>query len=81
MPCSHVTVNGVAAIICGPKRIETCVQRGEMASLLCDYPVVRGVTCDVPLCARCAVEIGPNLHLCPGHAERYRGGIQQSLNR
>ena len=29
----------------------------------------QGDTCDMPLCERCATEIGPDKHLCPKHKE------------
>lgn len=39
-----------------------------LSSLLCDAPVGdQGKTCDMPLCAGCAAEVGPDKHLCPKH--------------
>lgn len=29
-------------------------------------------TCDRPICAKCAVEVGPGLHHCPAHARLRR---------
>lgn len=77
--CNPLKVNGQPVIICGKKRIKACVKCGTIAPLLCDYPVVKGVTCDVPICEACALEIGPDRHLCPAHAERY-AGPQQKLS-
>ena len=37
---------------------------GCAADLLCDGPAASG-TCDAPICANCATEIGPDRHLCP----------------
>lgn len=38
-----------------------------MSVILCDYPV-DGHTCDMPLCADHAHEVGLDLHYCPRHA-------------
>lgn len=38
-----------------------------ISSVLCDFNV-GGVTCDTPLCADHAHEVGPDRHLCPIHA-------------
>jgi hypothetical protein len=40
-----------------------------IGSLLCDAPVGEEGTCDMPLCERCATEVGPDRHLCPKHKE------------
>lgn len=44
-----------------------------ISTLLCDHQLDDGTTCDAPLCAEHAVEIGPDKHLCPRHAAK-RGG-------
>jgi hypothetical protein len=62
--------NGEAMFICGrdldvaPCRGPECVYDGEF---LCDFPMGRGKTCDLPLCGDHAREVGPELHLCPLH--------------
>lgn len=38
-----------------------------MATILCDFPV-DGTTCDMPLCADHATEVGLDRHYCPRHA-------------
>jgi hypothetical protein len=39
------------------------------AAFQCDAPTQRrSGTCDQHLCAKCAVEVGPDRHLCPAHA-------------
>lgn len=39
-----------------------------ISTILCDYQLEDGRTCDAPLCASHATEIGRNRHLCPTHA-------------
>lgn len=39
-----------------------------MATLLCDFELPGGGTCDRSICACCAVQVGPNRHLCPFHS-------------
>ncbi|MEY5100128.1 MAG: hypothetical protein RJA36_2847 [Pseudomonadota bacterium] len=34
---------------------------------LCDFRLPSGATCDMPLCAEHATQIGPDRHLCPRH--------------
>jgi hypothetical protein len=57
---------------------------GASTDFLCDYPVGDGKTCDLPLCARHAHEVAPNIHYCPGHlvlwnAFRDSGGVEREL--
>lgn len=40
---------------------------GIMSGILCDWKVMPGVTCDLPLCEDHAKEVGPDKHLCPAH--------------
>lgn len=65
---------GGVAIVCtsGRTRIKHCRAKRPggvvcacMAQFECDWP-----GCDMPLCADCAREIGPDKHLCPGHHEQ-----------
>lgn len=41
-----------------------CDREGQF---LCDWPMGRGKTCDLPLCPGHAREIGDDRHLCPIH--------------
>ena len=34
---------------------------------LCDFKLPSGATCDMPLCAEHATQVGPDRHLCPRH--------------
>lgn len=43
-----------------------------ISSLLCDHPLEGGGTCDAPLCAGCAREVGPDQHRCPIHMKGYK---------
>lgn len=41
------------------------------ATKLCDFPLrgeMAGKTCDIRMCARCAVKVGENKDYCPPHA-------------
>jgi hypothetical protein len=40
---------------------------GAVGDNLCDWPMGRGKTCDLPLCDEHAREIGMDRHLCPVH--------------
>ncbi len=51
--------------IYGPR--QACQQFGEY---LCDWETGEGTTCDKPLCAVHAEQIGPDRHLCPEHAAK-----------
>lgn len=55
----------VASLIVAAGRVRC----NAMASLLCDWPV-EGGTCDAPLCADCAVQVGADMHFCPLHAKQ-----------
>lgn len=86
MACTPLFEKGRAVgVICirGPKpRPRKCGFCGRLgvAELLCDaelervrYPRKDGsTTCDAPICDRCAVQIGPDRHLCPRHREQTR---------
>jgi hypothetical protein len=37
---------------------------------LCDFKLLTGGTCDMPLCSEHATEVGRDTHLCPEHAPR-----------
>jgi hypothetical protein len=44
---------------------------GVLADLLCDEPLLSAPgTCDIPICHRCAIEVGTDAHRCPKHAPR-----------
>jgi hypothetical protein len=48
---------------------------GRAADLLCDWKVQKGDkksgTCDLPICAKHAQQVGPDKHLCPLHQKAY----------
>ncbi len=77
MPCSHVRIEmsdgqQVSAIVCGPKRIRTCVKCLGIADRECDWKTGPGKTCDGPICAKCSVSPAPGKDLCPKHAEAWK---------
>jgi hypothetical protein len=46
---------------------------GHFSSHLCDEPLGRGMTCDLPLCRCCRTAIADDLDLCAVHAMRAIG--------
>ena len=57
---------------------------GDVGTLLCDFPVGNGKTCDKPICESHATEIGPDTHYCPAHAQMWlewkqSGGLNKEL--
>ena len=57
---------------------------GDVGTLLCDFPVSNGKTCDMPLCDAHAFEAAPEIHYCHGHALMWRefregGGVKKEL--
>lgn len=43
-----------------------------ISTILCDWPLEAGGTCDAPLCPEHAVEVGRDRHYCPAHAALHR---------
>ena len=71
MPCVTYNIKGIGPVILkfgkGTKPPAPCVECRSMSEFLCDYEVVQGVTCDVPLCKDHAHEIGLDRHYCTRH--------------
>lgn len=53
--CGRIGIDGIEHRCCA------------MSSHLCDWPLQSGGTCDAPLCADHAVEVGIDRHYCPRH--------------
>lgn len=84
MACNPFVVKGASGAVVGvgfactrgDRRIRPCSSCGQASTLLCDEPLrgsKKGKTCDAPLCRGCAVEVGPDRHLCPPHARATKG--------
>ena len=61
----------VIAIVCsrGHRRRQCSTANCDNAATkLCDHKLKNGKTCDRPMCARCAKNVGPDRDLCPPHA-------------
>lgn len=72
MPCTPITIGTARGILCTRAPRPRCAC-GQPATLQCDAPTKRrSGTCDRHLCASCATEVGPDRHLCPGHAAEQR---------
>jgi hypothetical protein len=86
-------INGMAVHLHGRKLPPACVaivviegkrvRCAAISSIECDWPVAKGRTCDAPLCADHAWEMGPDQHICPPHlelqAQQGQGGLFTSL--
>lgn len=73
MPCRPLDLgNGVTGFACSRgERTKPCVECGRASNKLCDGELrgkMQGKTCDRPLCARCAIKVGPDKDLCHAHA-------------
>lgn len=49
------------------------------AEYLCDWRMPSGKTCDRPLCVRCALQVGDDLHLCPRHYKKWLGDPERII--
>lgn len=54
--CARVERDGRAARCC------------DISTILCDWPLEAGGTCDAPLCTAHGAEVGRDRHYCPKHA-------------
>ena len=71
MPCKTIFFEGKpVGFACsrGHQR-QDCRICGMPSTKLCDYPLKNGKTCDMPLCARHAHAVGPDMDYCPAHFE------------
>lgn len=88
MACHHMKfADGTTAIICTREGRKYC-SCGRAADLLCDWKVKtrKSGTCDAPICRKCALEVGPDKHLCREHqkawsdwCKRRREGLPEAL--
>lgn len=62
-------VNGMPVHVDGRDLPRPCVRCRGISEFMCDYPVMPRVTCDAPICRDCAMQIGPDRHLCPLHVK------------
>lgn len=82
--CSSREPNvGSRVFVCGNLG-DHCAECMAVGDLLCDFPVGDGKTCDRPMCANHAHEIGPDLHYCQAHYAMWqefkeRGGVDAAL--
>ncbi len=70
MPCKLMTLpDGSRAIVCmGNRPRRRCpFCRRNWATLLCDFPLANGKTCDARICEECAEHVGPDRDHCPNH--------------
>lgn len=55
----------------GSRIVGSTMRCCAISSVLCDWPVADG-TCNAPLCAEHAHEVGPDRHYCPTHLAEHR---------
>lgn len=58
------------------KNFPGTLQCMAISTLLCDWPLEGGGTCDAPLCAEHGTEVGPDKHYCQIHAKQSNKGDQ-----
>lgn len=59
----------------GPRpKAKPCKVCGRPSTLLCDYPLLDGRSCDACLCRRCAVRIDADRDYCPSHPPEFSNG-------
>ncbi len=82
MTCHHVKLpGGATAIVCGPKpRAKRC-KCGKPATLLCDWKIGDGKTCDDPICPNCALAVAEDKHLCAWHQVNYQKWLDAKAAR
>jgi hypothetical protein len=69
--CQIVRSNGIMLVACSrSKRGPSCSYCSRPGTLLCDFPVQDGKTCDKRLCGQCAKETGKDEHQCRIHQIR-----------
>ena len=73
MTCTHVTLpGGLHAIVCarGHAKVKRC-SCGRVGTLLCDWKVGNGKTCDKPVCDKCADHVAEDKDLCQVHSKAF----------
>lgn len=59
-------------MVCSSRRRAKRCGCGVAATLLCDWKMAAGKTCDRPICMGCAQQVADDKHLCPEHRAAYR---------
>lgn len=78
MPCSLIKLpgGGVAIVKHAAPRRKRCGTCRASAPFLCDWKMNASTapeqTCDASLCAKHALEVEPDKHLCPLHQSAWR---------
>jgi hypothetical protein len=62
-----ISEEGQRIFLCGSGPVAPTCRCGHLADLLCDWPIGKGKTCDLPLCSSCSVRIGDDQDLCLIH--------------
>jgi hypothetical protein len=59
--------------MCGEGKAAPQCECGALADYLCDYPIGKGKTCDLPMCREHRNQIGTDRDLCLIHLAEFRG--------
>jgi len=74
MTCKVVQTGDITAIVCSrgasQKRYK-CSVCGQPATLLCDWKIGNGKTCDVPVCHEHTYRPAPGKDLCWAHSNEW----------
>lgn len=78
----HIKMSGKAQLPCcavveRDGRRQRCA---GISSMLCDYPLTEGGTCDAPLCADHAHQVGQDRHLCQIHRALEQHGQREMFS-
>jgi hypothetical protein len=79
--CQHLKFSdGSTAIICGMRggRTKYCAC-GRPCEFECDWKIraKKSGTCDLPICEKHALQVGPDKHLCPLHQKAYADWLKR----
>ncbi len=73
MPCTPIKLGDANAIVCtrGRSKGKRCSHGGcfRVHTVLCDFKLANGKTCDAPLCKAHAHHTGDDTDYCLPHAE------------
>jgi len=74
MACHYLYKHGqFLGVVCEGREKRQFCACGRVSDLLCDWKVKtkKSGTCDAPICRQCALEVGPDKHLCKAHQKAY----------
>jgi hypothetical protein len=64
-PCENR--GGVIVCTRSNLRFRSCRYCGRFTTILCDFPIASGKTCDAPVCVDCSTPVGEDKDYCKVH--------------